>query len=315
MRILVTGAYGFIGSRVVERLLEMGHDVTAMDNKETYGVITPHDLNKLYTWRQRNWTKSVSRSEGDVTDRNAVLTAFKPRPDYVIHLASYPRAKIVNNDPWIGVQNVIGGTVNLLWHCQHMPVKKFVFVSSSMIYGHFSDGTREDAVTKPNNLYGEAKLTAERFVKHYNQQHGINYAVVRPSGVYGPGDMEDRVLSKFFENAMNDRTITVHDGDNKVDFTYIDDTAEGIIKAALSEVSNRSFNITAGNATSLRTAAEKIVALTRSKSDIVDTGAHKLYPRRGTLDITRAKDLLGYQPITSFESGLEKYYEWLQNKI
>jgi len=315
MRILVTGAYGFIGSRIVERLLEMGHDVTAMDNKETYGVITPAELKKLYTWRQRNWTKAVARAEGDVTDRNDVLSAFKPRPDYVIHLASYPRAKIVNNDPWIGVQNVIGGTVNLLWHCQHMSVKKFVFVSSSMIYGHFSDGTREDAPTKPNNLYGEAKLTAERFVKHYHQQHGIDYAVVRPSGVYGPGDMEDRVLSKFFSNAMNDRTITVHDGDNRVDFTYIDDTAEGIIKATLSDVSNRSFNITAGNATSLRTAAEKIIALTGSKSDIVDTGVHKLYPRRGTLDITRAKDLLGYEPNTSFDQGLQKYYEWLQNKI
>jgi len=315
MRILVTGAYGFIGSRIVERLLEMGHDVTAMDNNETYGVITSEELKKLYMWRQRNWTRTVARSEGDVTDRNDVLSAFKPRPDYVIHLASYPRAKIVNNDPWIGVQNVIGGTVNLLWHCQHMPVKKFVFVSSSMIYGHFSDGTREDAITKPNNLYGEAKLTAERFVKHYHQQHGVDYAVVRPSGVYGPGDMEDRVLSKFFSNAMNDRTITVHDGDNKVDFTYIDDTAEGIIKATLSEVSNRSFNITAGNATSLRTAAEKIIALTGSKSEIVDTGAHKLYPRRGTLDITRAKDLLGYEPKKSFDQGLQNYYEWLQNKI
>ena len=203
----------------------------------------------------------------------------------------------------------------MLWHCQHMPVKKFVFISSSMIYGHFSDGTKEDAVTKPNNLYGEAKLTAERFVKHYHQQHGINYAVVRPSGVYGPGDMEDRVLSKFFQKAMRNEPLTVHDGDNKVDFTYIDDTVEGIIKATLSEVSNRSFNITAGNATSLRTAAEKIIALTGSRSDIVDTGAHKLYPQRGTLDITRANDLLGYQPTTSFDKGLEKYYEWLQNKI
>ena len=315
MRILVTGAYGFIGSRIVERLLEMGHDVTAMDNKETYGVITPEELKKLYKWRQRHWTKSASRVEGDVTDPNHVLSAFKPRPEYVIHLASYPRAKIVNNDPWIGVQNVIGGTVNLLWHCQHMPVKKFVFISSSMIYGDFSDGTKEDAITKPNNLYGEAKLTAERFVKHYHQQHNINYAVVRPSGVYGPGDMEDRVLSKFFHKAMRNETLTVHDGDNKVDFTYVDDTADGIIKATLSEVSNRSFNITAGNATSLRTAAEKIIALTGSKSGILDTGVHKLYPRRGTLDITRAKDLLGYQPITSFDEGLEKYYEWLQNKI
>ena len=75
------------------------------------------------------------------------------------------------------------------------------------------------------------------------------------------------------------------------------------------------FNITAGNATSLRVAAEKIIALTGSKSKIVDTGLHKLYPRRGTLDITRAKKLLGYEPKTTFDEGLKKYYEWLQNKI
>ena len=314
MRILVTGGYGFIGSRIVERLIEMNHSVAVMDNKETYGVISEKDLEKLYSWRQRNW-KKVYCKNGDVTKQDDVLSAFKNRPDYVIHLASYPRAKIVNNNPWVGVQNIIGGTVNLLSHCQYMPVKKFVFVSSSMIYGHFSDGTKEDADTKPNNLYGESKLTAERFVKHYHAQHKINYAIVRPSGVYGPGDMEDRVLSKFFQKAMNNETIEVHDGDNKVDFTYINDTAEGIIKATLSDEANQSFNITAGNATSLRVAAEKIIKLTGSKSDIVDTGAHKLYPRRGTLDISRAKKLLNYQPETTFDQGLEYYYEWLQNKI
>jgi nucleoside-diphosphate-sugar epimerase len=196
-----------------------------------------------------------------------------------------------------------------------MPVKKFVFVSSSMIYGHFPDGTREDAATKPTNLYGEAKLTAERFVKHYHNQHNVNYAVVRPSGVFGPGDMDDRVLSKFFRKAMNNETIEVHDGDNRVDFTYVDDTAEGIIKATLADSKNQSFNITAGAATSLRTAAEKIIRLTRSQSKIIDTGAHQLYPKRGTLDISRAREQLSYKPNMTFDEGLEKYYEWLQNKI
>jgi UDP-glucuronate 4-epimerase len=311
MRILVTGAYGFIGSKIVEKLCAMGHDVTAMDNSETYGVITPEDLNKLYRYRQRNWGE-VYRRPGNVSESLDVLKAFRPRPDYVIHLASYPRAKLVNADPMIGVQNVIGGTVNMLWHAEKIPVRKVVFVSSSMIYGHYADGTKENADTKPTNLYAEAKITAERFVKHYQSQFGVDYAIVRPSGVYGPGDMDDRVLSKFFQKAMNNETIEVHDGDNKVDFTYVEDTADGIIKATLSDVKNMSFNITAGNATTLRTAAEKVIALTGSKSDIVDTGAHKLYPRRGTLDVTRAKDLLGYEPKTSFDEGLEKYYEWLR---
>jgi nucleoside-diphosphate-sugar epimerase len=311
MRILVTGGKGFIGSSIVEKLQGMGHDVSVLDNSEDYGVISAVDLKNLYKWRQRNW-KKIYIISGDVTDKLNVLSAFRPKPDIVIHLASYPRAKIVNVDPVFGTNNIIGGTVNLLWHCQHMSVKKFVFVSSSMIYGHFSDGTKEDADTKPSNIYGEAKLSAERMVKHYHSQYGINYAIVRPSGVYGPGDMEDRVLSKFFRRAMNNETIEVHDGDNRVDFTYVEDTASGIIKAALSDVSNKSFNITAGNATSLRTAAEKIIALTGSKSNIVDTGANKLYPKRGTLDITRAKDLLGYQPKTLFDEGLKKYYEWLR---
>ena len=311
MRILVTGGKGFIGSSIVEKLQGMGHDVSVLDNSEDYGVISAVDLKNLYKWRQRNW-KKIYIISGDVTDKLNVLSAFRPKPDIVIHLASYPRAKIVNVDPVFGTNNIIGGTVNLLWHCQHMSVKKFVFVSSSMIYGHFSDGTKEDADTKPSNIYGEAKLSAERMVKHYHSQYGINYAIVRPSGVYGPGDMEDRVLSKFFRRAMNNETIEVHDGDNRVDFTYVEDTASGIIKAALSDVSNKSFNITAGNATSLRTAAEKIIALTGSKSNIVDTGANQLYPKRGTLDITRAKDLLGYQPKTLFDEGLKKYYEWLR---
>ena len=193
-----------------------------------------------------------------------------------------------------------------------MDIKKFVFISSSMIYGHYADGTAEDGDSKPNNLYGESKLVAERFTKHYHTHNGVEYNIVRPSGVYGPGDMDDRVLSKFFAKAMANQTIEVHDGSNKVDFTYVDDTANGIVKCALGIENNKSFNITAGNAISLRDAAERIIALTGSKSKIVDIGMNKMYPRRGTLDITRAKTLLGYNPETTFDEGLKKYYEWLR---
>ena len=138
---------------------------------------------------------------------------------------------------------------------------------------------------------------------------------MRPSGVYGPGDMPDRVVSKFFEKAMQNKAITLHNGKNKVDFTYRQDAARGIIMAALSSVANVSFNITAGNATSLRTLAEKIVTLTGSDSDIEDIGNHKLYPLRGTLDISRAKDLIGYEPEFTLDQGLQSYYDWLQDKI
>ena len=311
MKILVTGGFGFIGSKIVEILSNAKHDVRVMDNSETYGVITNENLKKLYKYRQRNW-KKVHLFNGDVSNRDDVLKTFYSRPDIVIHLASYPRAKIVNADPMLGTRNIIGGTVNLLWHCDKMGIKKFIFVSSSMIYGHYIDGTKEDGDSKPNNLYGESKLVAERFTKHYHTHYGVDYNIVRPSGVYGPGDMDDRVLSKFFAKAMANETIEVHDGSNKVDFTYVDDTANGIVKCALGIENNKSFNITAGNAISLREAAERIIALTGSKSKIVDIGMNKMYPRRGTLDITRAKTLLGYNPETTFDEGLKKYYEWLR---
>lgn len=313
MKLLITGGLGFIGSKIIEKLSQEGHSITCLDNKDTYGILSKEKLDNLIKWRTRNWKKAnVQLVQGDILDRMNCLKAFKTHPDIVIHLATYPRAKIVEDDPVLGVPKVIDTTTNLLWHSTKFRVKKFVYVSSSMIYGDFVDGTKEDSKTKPKNIYGEAKLTGERLTKLFSKRDNLEYVIVRPSGVYGPGDLPDRVVSKFFDEAMHDRTITLHNGDNKVDFTYRQDAAHGIVLAALSEVSNTSFNITAGNATSLRTLAEKIIALTNSKSKITDIGDHSLYPSRGTLDISRAKELLGYSPQFSLDQGLESYYDWIR---
>ena len=313
MKYLITGGLGFIGSKIIEQLSNDGHSVTCVDNKDTYGIISSVELNKLVAWRTRNWDNNkVSMIPGDLLDRDVCLKAFKTCPDIVIHLATYPRAKIVDEDPIQGIPKVIGTTTNLLWHASKFGTKKFVYISSSMVYGDFVDGTKEDSNTKPQNIYGEAKLTGERLTKLFAKRDGLNYIIVRPSGVYGPGDLPDRVVSKFFAKAMSNETITLHNGQNKVDFTYRDDAASGIIKAASSEVANTSFNITAGNASSLRTLAETIIDITGSTSEVEDIGMHKLYPMRGTLDIGRAKDLLEYSPTHYLREGLEKYYDWIR---
>ena len=197
MKILVTGGYGFIGSKIVELLCKK-HSVTVLDNMETYGIVDKQELRRLVKWRTRKW-KKVTTMEDSVIDRMAGLKAFKSRPDIVIHLASYPRAKIVDQDPINGIPKVIDTTTNLLWHAAKWKTKKFVYISSSMVYGDFVDGTREEASTKPQNIYGEAKLTGERLTKLFAKRHGLNYVIVRPSGVFGPGDLPDRVVSKFFD--------------------------------------------------------------------------------------------------------------------
>ncbi len=313
MKFLVTGGKGFIGSKIIEKLTHDGHKVISIDNHDTYDIISESDLKSLMAWRTRNWDMNLVQDKiGDVLDRDVCLNIFSSRPDIVIHLATYPRAKIVDQDPILGIPKVIGTTTNLLWHSIKFNVKKFVYISSSMVYGDFVDGTAEDSNTKPKNIYGEAKLTGERLTKLFAKRDNLIYNIVRPSGVYGPGDLPDRVVSKFFDKAMKNETITLHNGDNKVDFTYRQDAAYGIIKAATSDVPNTSFNITAGNATSLRTLAEKIKKITGSASKIEDIGDHKLYPSRGTLDISRAKNLLNYEPKFTLEQGLQSYYDWIR---
>ena len=313
LKILVTGGEGFIGSWIVEKLSQMGHRVTTLDSGETYDVIQREELDRLCQWRQRNW-KKVTKISGNVTmplDR-----VWLKKQDIVIHLASYPRARIVHDHPEMGVENIVVGTTGMLQDCVEYGIKRFVYVSSSMIYGDFADGADEKTVPNPINIYGEAKLTGEKLTQQFNRAFGLEYVIARPSGVYGAGDIPDRVLSKFFAASMNNRDITVHGADNRVDFTYVEDAADGIIRCALEkQAANKIFNITAGSAINLNEAAKKIIQLTGSKSQVKDTGKNKLYPNRGTLDVSQAQKLLGYQPQHSFDQGIAKYYEWLQNKI
>lgn len=313
MKILVTGGEGFIGSWIVERLCELNHQVYTLDNHDTYGLINTDQLKHLHTWRQRNWAKKVNVFKGSVTDRDIVLRVFHNSPDVVIHLASYPRAKIVHSNPKLGTDNIIGGTINLLEHCKNFGVKRFVFVSSSMIYGHFESGVKESDDTKPINIYGEAKLAAERFCKHYQSFHGVEYVIARPSGVYGPGDIPDRVVTTFYDRAIKNQDITVHKGIGAVDFTYVADAADGIIRCAtVPGAANLSFNISSGEGTELKTLARHIVNVTESQSEIIEEGRNQMYPARGALDISRARDLLGYNPQTSLLKGLNNYHEWYQ---
>jgi nucleoside-diphosphate-sugar epimerase len=311
MRILVTGGMGFIGHNVVAQLEDLGHDVTLVDNFTDYGIIPENELNALMLERQTQ-ISSVCYMY-DIAE-SAIETAFRVvQPELVIHLASFPRQKVVNSNPTLAADTMMKGLLNLCELSSKHKVSRFVYVSSSMVYGDFKDGTDEYAFCKPQGQYAIMKHAGEQLVRDYGHRGCFDYTIVRPSAVYGPRDVEDRVISKFFMAAMRDEVLKVNGENERLDFTHVTDTASGIVGASLSkDTAYRTYNITRGESRTLLEAAELIVK-TVGKGKIAVTHKHEDYPSRGSLSITAARRDFGYDPKVGIEEGFQNYYEWLSN--
>jgi nucleoside-diphosphate-sugar epimerase len=317
MNILVTGGWGFIGHNVVKRLCEQGHEVIVVDNKTTYGVTLQSELDYLINGRlQKLQGFHPAVYNCDITDREKVETIFNiEQPEIVIHLASFPRQKVVKNNPQYGSRVMIEGLINLLEASDLYEVRKFVHISSSMVYGDFADNTKEDAPCNPQGQYGIMKYTGELLVRDYTRRTNIAHTIIRPSAVYGPLDVTDRVVSKFIVEAMNDGILDVNGANEMLDFTYVDDIADGIVGAALSDnTDNKTYNITRGRSQSLLDAANTVINLVGKGSvNIRDKSLD--FPSRGMLSIENAQKDFGYTPKIDIEEGFKKYYEWLQDTI
>jgi nucleoside-diphosphate-sugar epimerase len=208
-KILVTGGLGFIGHNVVAKLEDLGHDVLIIDNMTNYGIIPEDEMNYLLGERTKK-IYSVCHPY-DIENTIPIDRTFDSfKPDIVIHLASFPRQKVVNSNPSFGARVMIEGLLNLCEAAKRNNVGKFVYVSSSMVYGDFADNVTEDAECKPQGMYGIMKLAGEWLVKDYHDKGAFDYAIIRPSAVYGPCDVEDRVVSKFLLAALRDETIIVN---------------------------------------------------------------------------------------------------------
>jgi nucleoside-diphosphate-sugar epimerase len=315
MKILVTGGLGFIGHNVVAHLEAQGHTCVITDTKTTYGIIPQAELDYLVAERQTK-IKTDRIYSIDIADQDGIAWLIREhRPDTVIHLASFPRQKVVNADPQVGSHTMSQGLLNLLEASSQGQVQKFVYVSSSMVYGDFVesyiDGIHESHATNPIGQYGIMKLAGEWLTRDYTRRTGMAHTIIRPSAVYGPRDVEDRVVSKFLLAAMRDGILNVNGGAECLDFTYVDDVAQGIAGAAVSDnTANTTYNITRGHARSLLQAAELCV-------DIVGRGQVQIrlpdanFPTRGQLNIQRAQLDFEYCPQVDIEQGFRLYYDWL----
>jgi UDP-glucose 4-epimerase len=181
-----------------------------------------------------------------------------------------------------------------------------------MVYGDFTDFVTEDAVCKPQGQYGIMKLAGEWLIRDY-QRHGLNHTIFRPSAVYGPLDVEDRVISKFILTAMRGGTLKVNGINETLDFTYVDDAADGIVLAILTDNTlNKTYNITKSHSKTLYSAAQLAVELVgKGTIEVRDKDAD--FPSRGALDITRARNDFGFDPKVDIDEGFKIYYNWLSN--
>jgi nucleoside-diphosphate-sugar epimerase len=317
MKILITGGLGFIGHNVVRVLESFRHECSIIDNKTTYGIIPQSELDYLMLERLcRIKTRDICIADISNPFDDSIFEGV----DTVIHLASFPRQKVVNQNPQAGSRVMSEGLLNLLELTVQHHIKKFVYVSSSMVYGNFGkheffDGIDEASDCRPLGQYGIMKLAGEWLVEDYARRHDLDYTIIRPSAVYGPYDVEDRVVSKFLLAAMRNEKITVNGADDTLDFTYIDDAATGIALAAISEnTKNSIYNITRGQSRTLLEAAELAVKIV-GQGTIQVSNRDNNFPKRGQLNILRAKNDFGYYPTVTIEEGFQEYYAWLENSI
>ena len=315
MKILVTGGLGLIGHNVVHKLEALGHHVVIVDNMTTYGLIPQDELDYLLAERKKKIkTNEIYRC--DIRSESGIGNLMANHQfDVVVHLASFPRQKVVNVDPVEGSRVMSEGLLNLLELSTKHKINKFVYVSSSMVYGDFTDQVREDADCRPQGQYGILKLAGEWLVRDYTRKTGINHVILRPSAVYGPLDVEDRVISKFLLTAMRGGVIKVNGATETLDFTYVEDAADGVVAAALKETANnRTYNITKSHSWTLLQAAELAVKLIGSGT-IEVRDKDKDFPSRGALNIDAARQYLDFNPKVDIEEGFKIYADWLQNSV
>lgn len=318
-RVLVTGGAGFIGSQIVRLLRERNIDVIVYDSFTQYTSPLGSTYQHCLQARFDGVRDQIEIVRGDTRDREMLRrVVLEYQPTRIIHLAGLPLANLSKSFSEEAYSTIVTATVNLLEIARDLGnLRRFVYTSSSMVYGNFlQQPCPEDHPKAPKQVYGGCKYAGEIMTETYGRQYGIPYAIVRPSAVYGPTDVNRRVVQLFVENALLGRPMVLHNGGSAtLDFTHVHDIALGFVLAAFHERAiNETFNMTRGEARSLKEMATIIKQLV-PEAEVVEKTYNDERPKRGTLDISKAVELLQYQPRYSLEEGLADYVGYVREHL
>ena len=323
-KVLLTGGNGFIGHNLAIYLKKKNYDVKVLDslsvnnflsftdkeivNQDLYRAILNERINLL----NKNQIELIVADARDYHLYSKIYSEFLP--DIVIHLAAVSHANKSNKDPHNTFDHSLRTLENSLDICRKNKIH-LIYFSSSMVYGNFTSGVvDEETNCNPLGIYGNLKYAGELIVKSYNQVFNMPYTIVRPSALYGERCVSRRVGQIFIENLVSNKKISINgDGEDKLDFTYIDDLVDGVEKCCRNpKAINQTFNLTYGQSRSIQ---ELINILKKNfKNIVIEKKPREAFmPERGTLSIKKAEDLLDYKPSNSLEIGYQKYISWYKD--
>lgn len=321
--VIVTGAAGFIGSHLCEKLLREGWSVAGIDNFNDYYSPAVKRANAAAVCRTAQTLKAAfSMEEGDILDPDFVSGVFKKHaPRAVIHLAAYAGVRPSIQNPVLYSKVNVDGLLNVLEAARSQKVRNFVFASSSSVYGNnkkvpFSE---DDFVDRPISPYAATKKAGELICHTYHHLFDINIACLRFFTVYGPRQRPDLAIHKFTKMISEGTPIPFYgDGASRRDYTYIDDTLDGVTKAlawaSSPEKRFEVFNLGESHTITLSDLVAEIEKAVGKKAVLT-----RLPMQPGDVDCTyadvsKARRLLNYDPKTKFEDGIRLFVEWYRQQ-
>lgn len=315
MRILVTGGAGFIGSHLVERLLQEGHEVTAVDNFDTF-----YDPQR----KRRNLAAVADHpqfhlSEADILDVPALRAAYlEAKPDRVVHLAARANARLALKEPAAYARVLGEGTLNVLELAREFGLEQFILGSSSSVYGlnakvPFSE---DDPISTTISPYAAGKRAAELFCHVYAHTYGLPVTCLRFFNVHGPRQRPDLAIFTFVRLLLQGEPIPFYgDGSSGRDYTYVDDIIDGVTAALQSVISYKVINLGGNHPVLLQdmiATIEEVLGVTAERI--------MLPPQPGDVpqtyaDIRRAEQLLGFAPKVTFKEGVGRFVDWYKRDV
>lgn len=314
MNCLVTGAAGFLGSHVSETLLADGWQVVGVDNFDPFydPSVKRENLRSL----RRN--KQFQIAEGDIRDRAFLdSVAARAKFDAIVHLAARPGVRPSLEDPRTYMDVNVSGTAEILEFAKRNGVPKFVFASSSSIYGEREGSPfREDDVSdSPVSPYAASKKAGELLAYTYHKNYGISVTCLRFFTVYGPRQRPEMAIHRFTRAIDQGQPIEIFgDGSSRRDYTFVDDAVAGVAAALEKAKSYRVYNIGNHRTVQLLDLVHRLEEILGKKAEIKFLPAQPGDVPLTCADIQRAQEELGYSPSTPLERGLELFAEWYETK-